>query len=178
MGFYGAIFLVMASVFLVNDIERAIHKVWNLPDRRPLYLRLFFSWMFLIVAPIILAVVFAVSSMKAMVGLTSAVPPTVYSTTLLFVTLAMIYKFMPNTKVLWRAAIWGAGFATFGLVVLVKSFKILTTKVFIYSKVYGSLAAVPGFLIWILVIWHVVLIGAAISANRTAQDKNQFTTRP
>jgi membrane protein len=173
MGFYGAIFLVMASVFLVNDIEKAIHKIWSLSERRPLYLRLFFSWVFLIVAPILLAVVFAISSMKAVAGITSFLPPWIYSLSLLFLTLMMIYKFMPNTHVLWRASFWGAAFSTLGLTILVKSFKLVTTKVFVYSKVYGSLAAVPGFLIWILVIWYVVLVGASITATRTLDSRSR-----
>jgi membrane protein len=165
MGSLGAVFLVLASVVLVNDVEKAIHKVWHLADRRPLYQRLFVSWIFLIVVPILLAALFAISSMKAVAGITSAVPPSVYSTTLLFITLAATYKFVPNIKVRWTAALRGAIFATIGLSILLKSFKLLTTKVFIYSKVYGSLAAVPAFLIWILVIWYVVLIGASISAT-------------
>jgi membrane protein len=167
MGSLGAVFLVLASVVLVNEVEKAIHKVWNLPERRPLYQRLFVSWIFLIVVPVLLAVLFALSSMKAMMGITGIVPASVYSTTLLFLTLASTYKFMPNTKVRWSASLRGAIFATLGLSVLFKSFKLITTKVFIYSKVYGSLAAVPGFLIWILVIWYVVLIGASISATYT-----------
>src|SRR6185312_15451697 len=133
MGSLGAIFLVMASVVLVNDVEKAIHKIWHLADRRPLYQRLFVSWIFLIVVPIFLAILFAISSMKAMSGITSVVPPSVYSTTLLFITLAMTYKFVPNTKVRWAAALRGAIFSTIGLSILLKSFKLLTTKVFIYS---------------------------------------------
>lgn len=167
MGSLGAVFLVLASVVLVNDVEKAIHKVWHLADRRPLYQRLFVSWIFLIVVPILLAILFAISSMKAVVGYTSVLPTSFYSTILLFVTLAATYKFVPNTKVRWSAALRGAIFSTIGLSLLLKFFKIITTKVFIYNKVYGSLAAVPGFLIWILVIWYVVLIGASISATYT-----------
>ena len=44
-------------------------------------------------------------------------------------------------------------------------FRLYTAKVLTYSKIYGSLGAVPLLLIWIYIIWLIVLGGAALTAS-------------
>lgn len=165
MGTVGAIFLILASVLLVNDIERAVHRIWNLPKRRPLYQRIFFSWIFLVVIPVLFAVMTTVVSLKWISGATKAVPPLAFQALFLTGTLTAVYKWMPHTKVAARHALLGASIATAGLLLLTTWFKVISQTIFTYNKVYGSLAALPALLIWILLIWHIVLLGVAVTAS-------------
>jgi len=74
-----------------------------------------------------------------------------------------IYLYVPNTKIKFRNALYGGVHAAvFYLIlqsILVKS-QILFSN---YGVIYGSLAALPIFLIWIQLSWEIVLFGAQLS---------------
>lgn len=165
MGTWGALALILASAFLINDIERGLNRIWNLSDRRPVYKRIFFYWIFLLFFPAVLAIYVAFSSLKMFTGSTALVPIEVVNYAILFFILFFIYKVVPNTKVSLGAAFIGSLAGTFGLSVLLKSFKWITHSFFSWGKLYGSFAAIPALLIWILLTWYVVLIGAAVTAS-------------
>ena len=165
MGSLGALGLILASMLLINDMEKAIHRIWGLPDRRPLYRRVFYYWVFLIFFPLALAVSVGLTSLKAFGDMTMIFPISIIQSLLLFVALFFVYKVVPHTKVNPRSASIGALLAAVGLIVLTKSFKWLSQSFFSLGKLYGSFAAVPALLIWILLIWYIVLIGAAVTAS-------------
>jgi membrane protein len=165
MGGWGAVALVLASVFLVNDMEKGLHRVWNLPTRRPLHQRIILYWIFMILFPTVLACYAALSSTKFYASLTAVVPANNLSILILFLTLYLVYKVVPNTRVSIGAAFVGALIGTVGLTALFTSFKWLTQSFFTLGKLYGSFAAIPTLLVWILLTWYMVLVGAAISAS-------------
>lgn len=165
MGAWGAVALVLASIFLVNDMERGLHRVWNLPNRRPVYQRIFFYWVALLFFPAGLAIYVALSSVRISDGSSQMMSLAVLNPIILFMTLYYIFKVVPNTKVSIGAAFLGSCFATAGLSMLYKCFKWLSHSFFSWGKLYGSFAAIPGLLIWILLTWYVILIGAAITAS-------------
>jgi membrane protein len=43
-------------------------------------------------------------------------------------------------------------------------YQLYTSRVLTYSKIYGSLGAIPLLLLWIYIAWIVVLGGAAFTA--------------
>lgn len=176
MGSWGAIVLILASILLINDMEKAIHRIWNLPDRRPLIRRIFFYWIFLIFFPLCTAVFVALTSLKIFGDVTTLVPISLIQTILLFFALFFVYKIVPHTKVNSRSAAIGAVLASMGLIGLTKSFKWLSQSFFSWGKLYGSFAAIPALLIWILLIWYIVLLGAAMTASfkSNAQPAKRF----
>lgn len=176
MGSWGAVVLILASILLINDMEKAIHRIWNLPDRRPLFQRIFFYWVSLIFFPMCLVVFVALTSLKIFGNVTTFIPISLLQTVLLFLALFLVYKVVPHTKVTSRSAATGAVLASIGLILLTKSFKWLSQSFFSWGKLYGSFAAIPALLIWILLIWYIVLLGAAITAS--FKDYTQLTTRP
>ncbi|MBD3271702.1 MAG: YihY family inner membrane protein [Elusimicrobia bacterium] len=76
---------------------------------------------------------------------------------------AFIYMFMPNTRVKVSSAVL-AGIVAGSLYKLVQflyvSFQVGVVR---YNAIYGSFAAVPLFLIWLLLCWMIVFFGAEIS---------------
>jgi membrane protein len=82
-----------------------------------------------------------------------------------------LYWAVPNTRVRLPAAAVGAAFAA-GTWELAKiGFAFYTVRASSYSMVYGSLAALPLFMIWVYLTWVIVLTGAEISfimQNRSA----------
>lgn len=169
-GATGAIALIFASILLINHIEKAFHRIWNLPDRRPMHKRLFLAWMALILFPAALAMYTAASSVKALSEVASFVPSATVNIVLLFLVLFSLYKIIPNTKVSKKAASIAAAFGTLGLIILWRSFKWISQSFFSWNKVYGGFATIPAFLIWVLLFWYVILFAAAIAASF---NKNQ-----
>ncbi len=105
-----------------------------------------------------------------------------FSISIIFVIFILMYKWIPNTPVRWNEAAWGAVIAAIAWET--------TKNLFIwylgsgwcsYQIVYGSLAAVIAFLIW-LYIGNVIILGgahisAAIAHHRpTDQAENGGTT--
>lgn len=165
LGGWGAVGLVLASTFLMNDMERGLHRIWNLPSRRPVHQRVFFYWLSLFLFPAGLAVYVAISSLKFFSHGSGLVSLVVMNYLVTFFTLFFVYKIVPHTKVSVPAAALGAVTSTVGLVVLYRSFKWISQSFFVWGKMYGSFAALPALLIWVLLTWYVVLIGAAITAS-------------
>jgi membrane protein len=166
LGEWGAFFLIVSSVVMINDMERAIHRIWNLESRRPLHQRIFFYWMFLIIFPAALAIYVALASMKTFNQASAFM-----NWAVVFVSLLFIYKVVPRTQVQWRAAACGALFSSVGLILLTRSFKWLSKSFFSLGKLYGSLASIPTLLFWVLLIWYIVLTGAALTASLQPQKR-------
>jgi membrane protein len=91
-------------------------------------------------------------------------PPFLTNSLILMGCLFVIYKFAPDRNVATKNALFSSLLAAVSLYCVHKGFAYLAAKVFSYNKIYGSFAAVPLLLLWILSIWYVVLGGVALSA--------------
>jgi membrane protein len=94
--------------------------------------------------------------------------------------LMLLYRLMPATKVRWDAALVG-GAVGGGLLQLNNLLNVIyLSRVIQYSKIYGSLGAVPIFLLGLYFSWMIVLLGAQVAyayQNRQAyvQEKQLET---
>lgn len=81
----------------------------------------------------------------------------------LSVFLTLFYRLMPATKVKWEAAAVG-GVVGGGLLQLNNLLNVIyLSRVIQYSKIYGSLGAVPIFLLGLYFSWMIVLLGAQVA---------------
>ncbi|MES3037337.1 MAG: YihY/virulence factor BrkB family protein [Bdellovibrionota bacterium] len=160
IGIISSLSLFLASSLLLHKIEVAVHRIWNLKNRRPLYGRIFIHWLVLILFPFLLAIFVALTSAKFVV---SIFPIAIWHLSATFLGLTLLYKFVPNIKVSWVSCLVSSMVATVLLTVLFKSFKVITKMIVTYNKFYGSLAAIPAFLIFVLFFWYIVLLGTTIS---------------
>lgn len=81
---------------------------------------------------------------------------------LIFATFSLLYKFMPNTKTAWRYVWLGAVVAAVLFEIARSVFTIYLNNFATYDMVYGSLAAVIVFLVWIYFSAFFLIIGAEI----------------
>ena len=90
--------------------------------------------------------------------------------------LTLFYRLMPATKVKWDAALVG-GFVGGGLLQLNNLFNVIyLSKVVSYSKIYGSLGAVPIFLLGLYFSWLIILLGAQVGyayQNKQAYEQER-----
>ena len=78
---------------------------------------------------------------------------------------ALSYMALPNRTVEWRDAAWGGLVAAIAFEIAKRIFAMFVTHFSNYTVVYGALAALPMFLVWIYVSWLVTLVGAVITAS-------------
>jgi membrane protein len=64
----------------------------------------------------------------------------------------------------WRDAAWGGLVAGVAFEVAKRGFAVFIIQSPTYSKIYGALAALPLFLLWVYVSWLITLVGALLVA--------------
>ena len=163
LGPAAAIFLILTSMRLLQDMEYGINRMWH-KTPSPLYRRWLMAWAFMILIPVALALYAGLRSMEVLRPFIKNYR-SLLDSTLIFLGLFSIYKWIPVSKVQTSKALYGALAAGIGLLVLKGSFSYLMKTFFMINKIYGSMAAIPLFLLHILFFWYVVLIGAAFVAS-------------
>jgi len=72
---------------------------------------------------------------------------------------------LPNVAVRWRHAAIGALFATVLIEIARRLFAAAMKSFTSYQVIYGAIAALPIFLVWIYISWVIVLLGAIVAAT-------------
>jgi membrane protein len=170
----GVIVLLWSVVRLLGYIEMSFNQIWGIRKGRPFGRRVLEYLSFILVAPLLIT---ASSAITANVSATAdrlsqdytfisrLVPGTrnLIAYGIISFLLFASYKFVPNTKVSWRSSLFAALVAgTLYQLTQWGYFKFLTTMTS-FSVVYGTLVALPLFLILLQIGWLVVLFGAEIS---------------
>lgn len=78
--------------------------------------------------------------------------------------LMFAYVLVPNKKVRYKSALYGALFASVAMFILRIGFGYFLALNVTYKTIYGALAAVPVLLVWMYLWWTVVLSGAILTA--------------
>lgn len=165
LGTTGAVFLFITSLRLLHDMEVGINRVWNRPNTRPFYKRLIYQWTLILAIPVFLAIYVGFTSLERFQFVHRIVPATFSNTLVLVGSLFLIYKLVPDVTVRAKAAFISALLASLTLFGVHKAYSSLALSFFSYNKIYGSFAALPVLLFWILTIWYVILGGVALCAS-------------
>ena len=185
LGVTGVIFLLLTAILTLTRVEETFNDIWGVTRGRDWWSRITNYFFTIIVGPVLLlgAVGMANGPNFAKTrDVLDSVPfiQTIWSTYLPVViicfTFAMLYKFVPNTKVEFGAALVGgtlAGLAWHSYNLL--GFLFVST-VASTSPTYASLAAIPLLMGGLYVVWLTILFGAQVAyafQNRAAylQDK-------
>ncbi len=163
-GFFNIAFLIFTTTRLAAFLEKAMNRIWDVRSPKGLLKRFITHWIVITMVPIALALNIIT---RTMISQWISNPFFFLSLSFAFLTLTLfaLYKWLPNHSVHSSLAIFCGLFASVSLVGVHRFFNFATTKIFNYSKLYGSLAALPLFMIWISIIWLVILLGASICAG-------------
>ncbi len=163
IGITGVIGLLLSSTLLFADMEKAIQRVWLVKKKRALWKRLIVYWAVMFVGPLILAAMLGVVGSKDL-GLIQVFPKELFAALVALVSLFAIYRWVPARPVAFRPAFASALLATVALALAQEFYSGAMRGLFRFSKVYGSLAGIPLFLLWIFLLWWIVLLGATVTA--------------
>lgn len=175
MGAVGLVFLLLAVISLLTNVEKAFNHVWGVREIRPLIRRFSDYLSVILVGPVLIISAISMTSSLAsnnlvqklidmqLVGslilLLFKVAPFVF----MWLAFTVLYVFMSNTKVEWRAAFIGGVFG--GTLWQLAQWAYVNFQVGVakYNAIYGTMAALPIFMIWVYLSWMIVLFGLGIT---------------
>jgi membrane protein len=184
----GLVILFLTVALLLSSLEGILNHIWGVKYLRP-WRRIFSDYFgLMLIGPILFVVassmaVFTVEyldigirslpisgwAISWLLFLVNLVP---YG--LFWLLFTFLYLVMPNTQVHFRSAAL-AGLFTACLYVLVQwAYIVFQIGVNRYGAIYGSMAALPLFLIWIQVSWFLLLFGAEISCAHQTLGEHEY----
>ena len=172
IGYVGFIALLFASLMLLSSVEASINQIWRIRSKKKLWKRVFVYNMILVFGPICLSLSILASTVVNQFSPALLAQAHFSALAINAVFLTLIYKILPDTKVNLFASIIAAITATLAGELARHAFTSYTAKAMLYNQLYGSLAALPFFLIWIYLSWMIFLGGVLL--NYMIQNRNQF----
>ncbi|HEX8013500.1 MAG TPA: YihY family inner membrane protein [Casimicrobiaceae bacterium] len=169
----GTLLVVITAVLLVVEVDREINTIWGARAPRSLARRILVYLLAFTAGPAFIgaAVYYTNWVIENSIGATTlgAEALTVLSgpAALLVDTAAftLIYAVVPAQRVPFKLALFGGLLAAIAFETAKYGFRFYITHFPTYQIVYGSLAVLPLFLLWIYVSWIIVLVGAAVTAT-------------
>lgn len=183
LGAIGLVVLIYSVLTLVKKIESAFNYTWRITDSRSIVQRFSNYLSVILLGPLLLfaaAGITASFNSSAVVDKISSIEP--FGTILLYIgeltpfvltimSFTFMYMLIPNTKVKFRSALYGATIATILWKIagsIFTGFIVDSTK---YTAIYSGFAVLIIFMIWIYVNWLIVLSGASISYYHQHPDR-------
>ena len=163
IGTTGLVALIITSMSMLSSIENSINRVWKTPNSRTIFQRIAAYWLIVTMGPLALAIVFGFATSSDF-PVSKLVPSGTGSFLIAVSLLFIVYKYVPNRHVNFWPALISATCTAFLWNLARFGYAIYTQKVVSYSKIYGSLGAIPILLLWIYIIWLIILSGVALSA--------------
>jgi membrane protein len=167
----GTLVLIVTALLLMVRIEAAFNRVWRVDRNRSLTSRIVLYWALLTLGPLLIAAAIALSASQVFgdSGVLGGLPPSLQKLAtfvLSWLVFTLLFVLVPNRRVRFRDGLVGAllstvlfGLAKAGFVAYVSNAN--------YKVIYGALATVPIFLLWLYLVWVVVLLGASLAASLT-----------
>ncbi|KPK47735.1 MAG: hypothetical protein AMK72_08055 [Planctomycetes bacterium SM23_25] len=161
--------LVLLAMTVLGTVDSAVNEIWQITRRRPFWRRFILFWLILTLGP--LAAVAAVYTISYLESRSLMMPAWLQTVGSVCVTLGatwfvlfVLYKLIPNAPVRSRAALTGAVVAgTLWHILAKAAFGYYVEYAVGFGQVFGNLAVLPLFFIWIYVTWAFVLFGCEVA---------------
>lgn len=176
VGLIGGIAFLWTILWMMFQVERVFNNVWGIRKiPRKLYKRFSFYFILLFLSPFIVMLfgigIALYTNATSLIGLNLRISELKFLPTILgwiaFAAIAALvfsamYKWIPAPKVIYKNAIKAALIA--GPIFAIFQYLYLETQMFVsrLNGVYGVLAAIPLFLIWMNFSWQIILYGAEL----------------
>ena len=190
MGAIGLATLIVTAIMLLGNIEEAFNVIWGVKGTRSLHRKFSDYLSVLLSGPILMLAAISITTTLQSQSIVRWLLQTSYlgDLLLLFFRLApyvsvwlalfFLYIFLPNTKVRAKSAMIGGILA--GTVWQLAQWGYLYFQVGVgkYNAIYGTMAVLPIFMVWIYTSWAIVLFGVeVVSAHQNIKTfRHEFRT--
>jgi membrane protein len=172
----GTVVLGFTAVMLLGSIETVMNDVFRVTTPRKLLSRLVVFWALITVGPLLLGLSLSMASyifamrhmiggdaLDAQIGQLGFLAPFFLSA----IAFTLLFLGMPNRSVVIVDGAVGGVVAAVLFEALKKGFGLYVSTFPTYQTIYGAVAVVPIFLIWMYLTWMVILLGAQVAAARS-----------
>jgi membrane protein len=172
LGLIGFLFLVLTSILLLDNIESNFNNIWHVSARRSFMAKITAYTSVLVFGVLLIGASISVSaSIKATflrevpfdVGTLEKIGNWLFPIVLGLLAFLLMYLIVPFTRVRFKSALLGAAIAGLLWEAGKYLFAYAAEQSVRYSTIYGSLAVLPLFLIWLYITWIIVLLGLEIA---------------
>ncbi len=184
----GVAILFWTVIKVLGNIENSFNDIWGIKKGRSIGRKFSDYLSIMLICPILFIMsssvtVMITSQVKVIVekiALLGALSPLIMALlkllpyAVIWIMFTFIYVFMPNTKVNFKAGLFGGIIA--GTIYQIVQWAYITFQIGAsrFGAIYGSFAALPLFLIWLQMSWIIVLFGAEISFAQQNVDTYEF----
>ncbi len=159
---------LLTALLLLSNIESSFNDIWRIKEGRTLGEKLTVYWSLVTLGPILMGASLTMSayvmSSSIFAGQVATIGEVLVPIVLTASAFLLLYLVMPNVRVSLMHGLVGALVASFLFEMAKRGFQTYLKNFADYEVVYGALAALPIFLIWIYLSWVVALIGAEVVA--------------
>lgn len=178
------LFLIAVSISLLFSVERAFNNIWGVGYKRERIIRHIYYWIIIVLAFVIMLVALGSTSYLLTLPIIanilqkwgmSVIALDVIAFVLTVFAFTLLYKILPNSRVPWLFAFLPA--VVSAILFLIAKYLFLAYVTFFptYKILYGALATIPIFILWIFISWAIVLFGVLLSSVLTQQRKKQLS---
>ncbi len=168
----GVVGLAITAILLLSTIENSLNFIFKVNRPRRFTTKITLYWTVITLGPLLLGATFSLrgylftlqkfmpNEIESGSIMLSNLLPSIINMALLM----LVYVLVPNKKVRIKNAFVGSLIAVILFWVLRKGFSIFFSMTVTYKILYGALATIPVFLIWMYLVWAVVIFGAVVTA--------------
>ena len=182
----GIVGLGLTAIMLLATIESALNRIFHVQAIRSVASRLLMFWALLTMGPLMIGASLSLSTyffaltawfdVIPTVGFGTSIGSWILPNIIMMAALSFIYIFVPNRNVSWINGLIGAFVAVVLFATLKKLFGLFISNFPSYETIYGVLATIPIFMIWMFLTWAVVLLGAILTAALEDKKSGFFQT--
>jgi len=172
LGTFGALSLMLTAILVLTTIEKSFNVIWGVKNTRDFFRKFTDYLSALIIGPVLFVGAMSATTLIKLPKFLDGIEfvSIIYSKTLqyspyimLWIAFTFFYIFIPNTKVkLIPGALGGIIAGTLWQIAQVLYID-FNQYMITFKIIYGGLAVLPIFLIWIYISWVIVLFGAELS---------------
>ncbi len=178
LGVTAVLALIFVAISLLATVETTFNDIWGVTRGRGWFARVVQYWAALTLGPMFLFSALTLTTWANVSRHVEALPmarffmPFLIPLVILTLGCALLYLVMPNTKVPWQAALFGGLVA--GALLQLNSYcnVMYVSRVLTYKQIYGSMAALPLFLLGLYLSWLLILLGAQVTY--TYQNRHAY----
>lgn len=168
IGLFSILIVIWAALSLLATIEKSFNNIWHVATGRNFLHRIISYWALLTLGPLLLGTgIYVITQYSKLANIQetvlSNIAPVILSYFVATVAFFLLYFVMPNTKVNFKAAIWGAAVAALVWMAAKSIFGYCITELGLYRTVYGVMALIPMTVVWIYITWLTVLFGLQLT---------------
>ena len=168
----GVISIVVTSIMMLSTIENSFNFIFRVSRPRRITTKITLYWTVITLGPLLLGTAFSMRGylftlqkfMPQDIAATEILISKLIPSMITMLLLVLVYVLVPNKKIKIGNAFIGSLVAVIMFAFLRKGFAYFMIKAATYKTLYGALATLPVFLIWMYLAWAVVIFGAVVTA--------------